>query len=187
MFSLCRFPHSSHVPVQYSLLKACFRWVIMKALWLWECSLFLVRCSHAMLCFFVVGWRNKALKHSCTGLLCRRGNSIILWSCATGAHLVSGWARLNPPCNPEGSVYLGRLPLLLMAQCHGSQRLLGYCCYQTVKTTFRSSNDAEEHQRRAISHFHCRQSTSDTAMLAVKLYECFCWCYSTPTASIGET
>lgn len=24
-------------------------------------------------------------------------------------------------------------------------------------------------------------------MLAVKLYECFCWCYSTPTATIRET
>lgn len=133
-----------------------------------------------MLCFFVVRRKNKILEHSCSGLPCRRGNSIILWSCTTGAHLVSGWAR--PACNLEGS-----LPLLLTLLCHDSQRLLGYCCYQTVNTKFWSSNDAEEHWRRAISHFHCRQSTSHTAMLAVKLYECFCWCYSTPTASIRET
>lgn len=71
-------------------------------------------------------------------------------------------------------------------QCHGSQRLLGYCTYQTVNTRFWWSDDAEEHQRQTLSHFHCRQSTSDTAMPAVKLYECFCWGYSTPTAFIRE-
>lgn len=39
----------------------------------------------------------------------------------------------------------------------------------------------------AISHFHCRQSTSDAAMQAIKLYECFSWCYSTPHASLRGT
>lgn len=79
------------------------------------------------------------------------------------------------------------MPLLLAVRCHGSQRLLGYCTYQTVSTRFWWSDDAEEHQRQTLSHFHCRQSTSDTAMPAVKLYECFCWGYSTPTAFIRET
>lgn len=37
-----------------------------------------------------------------------------------------------------------------------------------------------------ISHFQCRQSTWDTAMLAINLYECYCWCYSSPTASISK-
>lgn len=49
-----------------------------------------------------------------------------------------------------------------------------------------SSGGAEERRGRTICHFHCRWSTSDAATPAVKLYECFCWASSTPTAFIRQ-
>lgn len=49
-----------------------------------------------------------------------------------------------------------------------------------------SGGGAEERRGRTICHFHCRRPTSDAATPAVKLYECFCWASSTPTAFIRQ-
>lgn len=61
----------------------------------------------------------------------------------------------------------------------------GYCCYEAVSTKFKLEM-MQKSAKEGASIIYCRQSTSHTAMLAVKLYECFCWCYSTPTTSISE-
>lgn len=73
----------------------------------------------------------------------------------------------------------------------------GECGSQGVTGSLRLSNShqqglgqngrgAEEQRGGTICHFHCRRSTSDAATPAVKLYECFCWASSTPTAFIRQ-
>lgn len=147
MFSLCCFSHSSLVPEQCItlLLKACFRRVMVKILrkccqWLDAAGLLRPASKRIVfLCCCTTKTQNpQARLFKFVERLGQLRHPVKVHSWLTSGKRMCSTASSRPlqaGCTLED--------MLLVMLCHTSQRLLGYCGYQTVSTTFWSKNDAK--------------------------------------------